>query len=47
MVVMIIRVMVMIYEVSLCLGDKGGLFKLGLLGSPELNFFPIAKRVDK
>lgn len=47
MVAVIIKVMViMMYKVDLCLGDKGGLFRLGLLASPELNFLPIARRVD-
>lgn len=45
-VAVIIKVMVtMIYEVDLCLGDKRGLFRLSLLGSPELNFFAIVRRV--
>lgn len=43
----IIKVMVtMICEVDLCLGGKRGVFRLSLLGSPELNFLPIVRRVD-
>ena len=50
MVAVIIKVMVaMICEVDLrwgqVVGDRG-LFRLVLLGSPELNFFLISRRVD-
>lgn len=46
MVAVIIKVMLtMICEIDLCFGDKRGPFRLGLSESPELNFFPITRRV--
>lgn len=46
MVAVIIKMMLtMICEMDLCFGDKRGPFRLGLSESPELNFFPITRRV--